>query len=157
EAGLSLDGYTTQFIADLRHLPVGLIKLIYKAKGPDRAYAITDGLEFSASDMKEGEIYTQENDLAVVYEDGVMKLADRSSLAGSVATCADLVRNMYKKCDISLVDSVKMASTTPARVVGFGHRKGLIKANYDADLVIFDDDVNIKAVVTNGNIIVNKI
>jgi len=157
EAGLSLDGYTTQFIADLRHLPVGLIKLIYKAKGPDRAYAITDGLEFSASDMKEGEIYIQENDLAVVYEDGVMKLADRSSLAGSVATCADLVRNMYKKCDISLVDSVKMASTTPARVVGFGHRKGLIKANYDADLVIFDDDVNIKAVVTNGNIIVNKI
>lgn len=157
EAGLALDGYTTQFIADLRHLPVGLIKLIYRAKGPDKAYAITDGLEFAASDMKEGTVYKQENDVAVIYEDRVMKLADRSSLAGSVATCSDLVRNMYKECDISLVDAIKMTSTTPARVVGFGDRKGQIKAGFDADFAIFDEDVSIKGVVTNGKFIINNI
>jgi N-acetylglucosamine-6-phosphate deacetylase len=150
EAGLSIDALTTQAIADLRHLPAGLLKLIYKCKGADKMILITDALEFAATDMEEGAVFLQKNGVSVVFEDGVMKLADRSSLAGSVATSSSLVRNVYKSADVPLYDAVRAASLTPAARIGFGDRKGKIQIGYDADLVVFDEDINIKAVMTNG-------
>lgn len=153
EAGLYMDELTTQTIADLRHLPQGLLKLIYKCKGDSKMYLITDGLEFSASDIKENTVYTQENGVNVIYEDRVMKLADRSALAGSAATLSDCVRNMYKCIGIPLYSAVKMATLTPAEVCGYGKVKGKIENGYDADLIMFDDDINVKSVITNGKII----
>ncbi len=153
EAGLALDEMTTQVIGDLRHLPKGLLKLIYKTKGVEKMYLITDGLEFSASDIKENTVYTQENGMGVIFEDGAMKLSDRSALAGSVATLKDCVKNMYKEVKVPLYEAVRMASLTPAEVVGFGKQKGKIEKGYDADLLLFDNDINIKSVITNGNII----
>ena len=153
EAGLYMDELTTQTIADLRHLPQGLLKLIYKCKGDSKMYLITDGLEFSASDIKENTVYTQENGVNVIYEDRVMKLAARSALAGSAATLSDCVRNMYKCIGIPLYSAVKMATLTPAEVCGYGKVKGKIENGYDADLIMFDDDINIKSVITNGKII----
>lgn len=153
EAGLAIDEITTQVIGDLRHLPKGLLKLIYKTKGVEKMYLITDGLEFAASDIKENTVYTQENGMGVIFEDGAMKLADRSALAGSVATLKDCVKNMYKTVNIPLYEAVRMASLTPAEVIGFNKTKGKIEKGYDADFVLFDDDINIKTVITNGNII----
>ena len=153
EAGLYMDELTTQTIADLRHLPQGLLKLIYKCKGDSKMYLITDGLEFSASDIKENTVYTQENGVNVIYEDRVMKLADRSALAGSAATLSDCVRNMHKCIGVPLYSAVKMATLTPAEVCGYSNTKGKIQKGYDADLIIFDDDINIKSVITNGNTI----
>ncbi len=153
EAGLALDEITTQVIGDLRHLPKGLLKLIYKTKGVEKMYLITDGLEFSASDIKENTIYTQENGMGVIFEDGAMKLADRSALAGSVATLKDCVRNMYKEVGLPLYEAVRMASLTPATIIGANKYKGKIEKGFDADLLIFDDNLNISKVITNGNII----
>ncbi len=116
-------------------------------------YLITDGLEFSASDLKDGEICMQENGIEVVYEDNVMKLADRSCLAGSAATTDMLVRNMYKEVGVPLYDAVKMASSTPARVIGIDNQKGYIKEGYDADILLFDDNINIKNVMVMGKFI----
>lgn len=155
EAGLSLDGYTTQFIADLRHLPYGVLKLIYAAKGADRAYAITDGLEYSALDMEEGTVIMQENGLEVLYEDSVMKLSDRSCLAGSVATSNVLVRNMVKVAGIPLTDAVKMASLTPLSVIGCDKEKGRIAKGFDEDIILFDEDINVSFVCVRGKIIKN--
>lgn len=156
EAGLALDGYTTQFIGDLRHLPYGALKLIFKAKGPDKAYAISDGLEYSATDMDEGTEILQENGLKVIYEDSVMKLADRSCLAGSVAASNILVRNLTQKCGIGLCDAVKMASFTPLSVIGFSDHKGKIAVGYDEDLILFNDNIDVSYVCVNGNIILNN-
>lgn len=153
EAALVDDRYTTQVIADLRHLPLGVLKLIYKCKGADGMYLITDGLEFSASNLKDGEICMQENGVEVVYEDNVMKLADRSCLAGSAATTDILVRNMYKEVGAPIYDAVKMASATPARVIGIDNQKGYIKEGYDADILLFDDNINIKNVMVMGKFI----
>ena len=156
EAGLSLPGYTTQFIGDLRHLPYGVLKLIHQAKGADKAYAISDGLEYSALDMTDGTVIMQENGLEVLFEDNVMKLADRSCLAGSVATSNVLVKNMYKTAGIPLVDAVRMASLTPLSVIGFDKTKGRIKEGYDEDIILFDEEVNVSFVCVNGKIIKNS-
>ncbi len=149
EAGLALDGYTTQFIGDLKHLPAGAVKLIYKCKGADKAYLISDGLEFSACGLAEGQRVTQENGMEAVYEDGVMLLGDRSCLAGSAASLDIMVRNMVR-IGIPLTDAVKMASLTPLSVLGFDYRKGKIKEGCDADLIVFDDEINVSRVFVMG-------
>ncbi|NLA76868.1 MAG: N-acetylglucosamine-6-phosphate deacetylase [Clostridiales bacterium] len=156
EAGLVHDDYTVQVIADLRHLPVGLLKLIYKCKGAEKISLITDGLEFSATDMTEGTICSQENGVKAIFEDGVMKLADRSALAGSVATSSRLVRNMYHTAGVPLYDAVRMASATPASVAGFGNAKGRLQVGYDADIILFNENIDVSFVMTNGKVIKNN-
>lgn len=153
EAALSEDGFTVQAIADSVHLPIGVLRLIYKAKGADKMYLITDGLEFSAFDMNEGDEFTQKNGVKVVYEDEVMKLADRSCLAGSTANGARLVRNMYKSVGVPLCEAVKMMTVTPARVIGVNAYKGKISKGYDADIILFDDGISVSSVMINGKII----
>lgn len=149
EAGLLCDELTVQIIADLKHLPVALLKLIYKCKGADKISLITDGLDYSASHLEEGTVYTQENGIQTVYEDGVMKLLDRQAFAGSVATSNRLVYNMYKHADVPILDAVKMATLTPAKVIG-ATNKGMIAKGYDADLILFDDNINVKYVMISG-------
>ena len=156
EAALVYDEVTTQIIADLRHQPVGVLKLVFKCKGADKMYLITDGLEYAALDMEEGQTFMQENGMAVCYEDGVMKLADRSCLAGSVATCDRLVRNVYKEVGLPLYTAVKMASLTPANVIGIGDHVGKIAEGYDADLLLFDENVQVSFVMVSGEIVKNE-
>ncbi len=153
EAALCDDRCTVQFIADLKHLPVGVIRLIYKCKGPKKAYLITDGLEFSATDLKEGQKIRQRNGVTAVYRDGAMQTEDGSCLAGSVATMDSLVRNICKTVGIPLANAVEMATSTPATVIGLSNEKGSVKKGYDADIIVFDDDVNIKYVMVNGKLI----
>ncbi len=86
-----------------------------------------------------------------------MKLLDRQAFAGSVATCNKLVHNLYKHADIPLLDTVKMATWTPARRIGVADRKGLITEGYDADLLLFDDNIDMKMVMVNGNMLFNRL
>ncbi len=155
EAALTNDNCTVQVIGDLRHLPTGLVRLIYKCKGADKAYFITDGLEFSAADLKDGETVIQANGIPAVFKDGVMMTGDLSRLAGSAASMDTIVRNAVKEVKIPLTDAIKMASSTPAKVIGINDQKGYVKENYDADLVLFDKNINIKAVMSNGKFIKN--
>ena len=89
------------------------------------------------------------NGLSVIVEDSVAKLKDRSAFAGSVATCDRLVRNMVNLADVPLSDAVKMASLTPAKILGIKN-KGALEAGYDADIIIFDDNINIMKTIVNG-------
>ncbi|QJW91567.1 N-acetylglucosamine-6-phosphate deacetylase [Spirosoma taeanense] len=142
-----------EIITDGVHLPPPLLKLAYKIKGADRTALITDAMR--AAGMPEGEstLGSLKNGLKVIVEDGVAKLPDRSSFAGSVATTNQLVRNMVQLADVSLLDAVRMASTTPARIMGVEGRKGSLAPGKDADLVIFDDSLTIAATLVNGQLI----
>ena len=153
EAALTNDKCTVQVIGDLRHLPTGLVRLIYKCKGADKAYFITDGLEFSAADLADGERVIQANGVPAVYKNGVMMTGDLSRLAGSTSSMDTILRNAVKYVGIPLTDAVKMVSSTPAKVIGIDNKKGYIKENYDADLVLFDKDISIKKVMVKGKFI----
>ena len=151
EAGLEMESLTTQVIADGCHLPLPLLRLVYRCKGPEKMYAVTDGLEFSASHQEEGVTYVQRNGQPCVYEDGVMKLPSRTAFAGSVATMSRLVRTL-RQAGIPLCDAVRMATDTPARRIGAA-KKGRVAAGYDADLLLLDDALKVKLVMAKGRII----
>ena len=91
--------------------------------------------------------------ISVIIEDGVCKLADRSALAGSVATMDRLIRTVVQKAEIPLEDAVRMASETPARIMGVYDRKGSLQRGKDADIQILDKDLNVRAVWAMGKLV----
>jgi len=140
-----------EIIGDGIHLPAPLLQLIYKIKGADKTALITDAMR--AAGMPEGEsvLGSMKNGLKVIVEDGVAKLPDRTSFAGSVATFDRLVRNIIQLGGVNLSEAVRMASTTPARIMGVLDRKGTLQAGKDADIVIFDQNINIQHTIVGGN------
>ena len=156
EAGLALDALSVSVIADLRHLPPALLALIYKCKGPEKISLITDALEPAGTNLAEGFTYRQKNGVMTVYEDGVMKLMDRTAFAGSVATMDLAVRNMKEALGLSMPEAVEMASETPARVVRAAG-KGRIREGCDADLLLFDDTVDIRYCMCGGREVWNRL
>lgn len=76
------------------------------------------------------------------------KLSNRSAFAGSVALPDRLICVATKECNISMVDAVYMLTATPARILGLN--KGRLETGMDADIVVYDDDINIEAVFTHG-------
>jgi len=156
ETAYLIDEMDVEIIADGIHLPAPLLKLIYKIKGPDRIALITDSMR--AAGMPEGDyiLGSKRNGLDVIVEDGVAKLPDRTSFAGSVATCDRLVRNMINLANVPLLEAVKMASQTPANILGLGHSKGSLITGKDADIVIFDENIQIRTTIVQGRVIYNK-
>ncbi|MCF2501445.1 N-acetylglucosamine-6-phosphate deacetylase [Dyadobacter chenhuakuii] len=145
-----------EIIADGVHLPAPLLKLIYKIKGPDRIALITDAMRAAGMPVGESTLGSLKNGLKVIVEDGVAKLPDRTSFAGSVSTTDRLVRNMVQMADVSLLDSVRMMTATPARIMGVDHKKGTLVAGKDADIVIFDNNINIQKTIVRGRVIYDK-
>ncbi len=156
ESALLLD-MDVEIIADGIHLPAPLLKLVYKIKGADRTALITDAMR--AAGMPEGEstLGSLRDGLKVLVEDGVAKLCDRSAFAGSVATADRLVRTMVQRAEVPLLEAVHMATNTPARIMGAQDRKGSIVPGKDADLIIFDSDINVHATLVRGNLIFSKL
>ena len=89
----------------------------------------------------------------MIIEDGVCKLADRSALAGSVATMDRLIRTMVQKAEIPLADVIRMVSETPARIMGVLDRKGTLERGKDADIIALDRDLNVRAVWAMGELV----
>lgn len=85
------DGMSVEVIADGIHLPATILKLVYKLKGVEQTCLVTDALKYAANEG--GTI----DDPKYIIENGVCKLADHSSLAGSLATMDVLIQTMVKK------------------------------------------------------------
>jgi len=153
EYGYIQDGMDIEIIADGIHVPQDLLHLLLKIKGVERISLVTDSMR--AAGMPEGPsiLGGLESGQEVIVEDGVAKLLDRTAFAGSVATADRLVRTMVQTAGCSMADAVRMITENPARVMGISDRKGALKAGMDADVVIFDDNVNIKNTIINGKIV----
>lgn len=147
ESVFLMDDMTVEVIADGRHLPSTILRLVYKLKGVERTCLVTDALSCAANEGK------PLSDPRIIIEDGVCKLADRSALVGSIATMDCLVRTMVQKADIPLADAVRMASETPARLMGVSDRTGTLQKGKDADIVILDRKLNIRSVWSMGKLV----
>lgn len=147
ESALLIDGMDVEIIADGKHLPPELLRFIVKNKGADRIALVTDSMRAAGTDASESILGSLKNGRAVIIEDGVAKMPDRTSFAGSIATADRLVRTMHLSAGVNITDAVKMITATPARILGL-RRKGIIAVNMDCDLVLFDDIINVKSVIT---------
>ena len=155
EAAYLIDSMDIEVIGDGIHMPPPLLKLAYKIKGADHIALITDAMR--AAGMPEGDSILGNIDTGtkVFVENGVAIMPDRSSFAGSVATTDRLVRTMIKMADVPLIEAIRMISKTPATIMGVADRKGSLVVGKDADIVIFDDNINIQTTIINGRVVYN--
>ncbi len=157
ESAYLIDGMDVEIIADGIHLPAPLLKLVYKIKGPEKIALITDAMRAAAMPPGESILGSLKNGIKVIVEDDVAKLPDRSAFAGSVATSNRLVRTMMTMADIPLLEAVQMASAnTPAVIMKIEDKKGSLAVGKDADIVIFDEDIDVDMAIIKGKIVYSK-
>lgn len=149
ESAYLMDGMTVEVIADGRHLPSTILRLVYKLKGVECTCLVTDALAYAANDGK------QPDDSRIVIDNGVCKLADHSALVGSIATSDQLIRTMVEKAKLPLEDAIRMASETPARLMGVYDRVGSLQKGKDADVLIIDRKLNVRQVWCKGQVVVD--
>lgn len=157
EAGFLIDSMSVEIIADGKHLPSSLLTFVCKFKPHDKICLITDSMR--AAGMKDGEyiLGSVKDGMRVIVEDDVAKLPDRTAFAGSVATPDRLIRTMIRMTDLTVVKAVQMLTANPCAVMGIADQKGSLQIGKDADIVIFDDDINISFVMVNGDIKINDL
>ena len=144
-----MDDMTVEAIADGIHVPPTILRLIYKVKGVEKTALITDALACAASDSSVA------FDPRVIIEDGVCKLADRLALAGSIATMDRLIQTMTFKAEVPLFDVIRMISETPSKIMGVYDRKGSLERGKDADILLLDKNLDVRAVWAMGNLVKN--
>jgi N-acetylglucosamine-6-phosphate deacetylase len=150
EATLFFDELTTEVIADGRHLSPELLRLAYRAKGPDRLALVTDCNR--ALDRPDGEYWfgSADGGERIVRRDGVGVMPDGQALASGVMGMDHAVRTFRAATGAPLADVVRMASLTPARVAGWEGELGSLAPGKRADLLVLDRELNVTAVYVEG-------
>lgn len=150
EAAYLEDGMTIELIADGKHIPKETMRLAFRLKGDDCLALITDAMRAAGTDMTRAMLGDARNGVPVLIEDGVAKLPDRTSYAGSIATMDHALRTVHQRYGLPLCDTVRAMSLTPARLVGAAARKGSIAPGKDADLVVLSPSLSVKQVYVRG-------
>jgi N-acetylglucosamine-6-phosphate deacetylase len=153
ESAFIIDDMDVEIIADGVHLPAPLLKLIFKIKRPGKIALITDAMRAAGMPPGESVIGNLQTGIKVIVEDGVSKMPDRKSFAGSIATADRLVRTMIQMAGVSLTDAIRMITMTPAAIMKIADRKGSLMTGKDADIVIFDDDIHVHTTMVKGKIV----
>lgn len=143
------DELYTEAIADGHHLPDTLLKLMIKNKTYDKMILVTDSM--SAAGFGNGLFYlgNPEDHHQVLIKDGVGFMPDMSSFAGSVASGDQLIRTMLR-IGVPVYEAIKMMTLNPAKLLKISDITGSIQIGKRADIIIFDDKVNIKKVYVDG-------
>lgn len=150
EASYLNSGVTVELICDGKHIPRDILRLALKIKGVNSVAAITDAMRLSGTDMKFGKLGSLANGTDVIADDGVAKLPDMSSFAGSIATMDRCLKVLCLDYGISLTDASVMLSGTPARLSRLGDTKGRIQNGMDADMVLVNREMAVTGVISNG-------
>ena len=121
-------------------------------RGTDRMLLVTDAMR--GATMPEGPsiLGRLAGGHECIIENGIALMPDKSCFAGSVATTDRLVRTFYKNNVTTLPVAVELASKKPAESLGL-KKKGELREGYDADIIFFDDNINVSFVMVNGSVV----
>jgi N-acetylglucosamine-6-phosphate deacetylase len=144
-AALSDDRIYTQVIADGVHLHPAVVKILVRSKGPGRTILITDAMRAAGLGDGRYELLGQEIEVA-----GGEARTREGTLAGSILTLDQGLRNVLRFSGVTLSQGIAMASESPARALDLYPERGALKAGSRADLVILDEDFQVTSVMIGG-------
>ncbi|MBN2047754.1 MAG: N-acetylglucosamine-6-phosphate deacetylase [Anaerolineaceae bacterium] len=147
-AALSNDNLSCELIADKIHLHPALIRIILRSKTPDRLILVTDSIR--SAGLPDGEYML--DDRLIIMQGGAARL-ENGTLAGSTLTMNRALQNLVEISGISLHEGLKCATINPARSIGVANRKGSIEVGKDADLILMEDNFDIKMTIAEGKIV----
>jgi N-acetylglucosamine-6-phosphate deacetylase len=134
-----------ELIADGVHVHPAAMRVLMRALGAERTIIITDAQ--AAAGVPDASFEFAGQPARVI--GGAARLAN-GTIAGSVLTMDQALRNVLDLGGTSLSQAVGMLTLNPARAAGVAQRKGRLRAGYDADLLIFDAALTLQATLCRG-------
>jgi len=152
ESALLLDELTAEVIADGKHLPPELIKMIIKAKGLDKVCVVTDAMR--GAGMPPG-VYTfgPKDGQEAIVQDGMAIMPDRTGYASGVVRINDMIKVLTSSVGLSLAEAVYMATIVPAKVIHQDKNIGSLEVGKNANIVIAHDNIDVCTTVVEGKIV----
>lgn len=148
-AALLYDDLYCEVIADGLHVHPRIIELLYKTKGKERMILISDCTGYDH--LADGAYHIREKD---IIKKGNRVTLPNGTLAGSTITLDKAIKYAVEQCHIPLADAVYMATQTPLDTLKSNHlKRGRIKEDYEADIIILDSDLNVKITIIDGKIV----
>ncbi len=147
-AALTLPEVSCELIADNIHVHPAVMKLLADVKGPGGVVLITDAIRWAGS--KDGTYYLDHRE--VVVRDGAVRLPD-GTLAGSTLTMNRALHNIRTATGRDVAELWPMSSLNAARATGVCDRKGSLEVGKHADVVLLDDEFNVRMTVAEGEIV----
>ena len=141
-----------EMICDTIHVNPGLYPLILKAKAPNKFVLVTDCM--CAGGCQDGDYAL--GGQKVVVKEGSARLVD-GTLAGSILKLNDALLNVISHTDCPIEEAIKFATINPARVIGIDKEKGTLDSGKDADIIIFNDKIQIQQTINKGRTIYENI
>lgn len=138
---------TVELINDGVHVHPAMLKLAYAVAGAERTALITDAM--AATGLGDGRYPL--GSMAVQVTDGVARLVEGGSIAGSTLTMDVAVRRAVRELGLSLPEASVIASRTPARLLGLDGELGSVAVGKRADLVVLDAELAVTAVMKRGD------
>jgi N-acetylglucosamine-6-phosphate deacetylase len=142
---------TVQLIADGVHIAADLLPWTYSQLGPSRSVLITDGMH--GTGLPDGQYMFNGREYEA--REGVARYLD-GTLIGTTLGLAEVVRRFRQATGCTLRDAIDCASKGPARVLGLEAAKGSLAVGMDADLILIDDDINVRATVVAGEVVYDR-
>ena len=139
---------TCELIADTIHVHPAIFKILIDIKHKDRMVLITDSMRAGCMKAGKYELGGQK----VIVKNGAAKLQD-GTLAGSVLTLNKAVKNMLEHSGVEIYEAVAMASLIPAKVINMDNKKGSLDIGKDADIAIFDENIDVFFTIVEGKIV----
>ncbi len=143
------DRLSSELITDGKHLSREMLRLAFRNKGYEKLAIVTDAMR--GAGMPDGEYtFGPRHGMVAVVKNGEARIPDGTALASSVFPMNEMVRVFRELAACPLWQAVRMASLTPAEIVHRGHEIGSIAAGKFADLLVIDDQVNVRATYIGG-------
>lgn len=146
-AVLDRDEVSCELICDGIHIDPAALRVVFRAKGQAGVRLVTDAMQ--AAGMPDGEYRL--GGAVVEVRAGRAEIAGGGSIAGSTLTMGGAVRNAVRFLGVHVEEAVAMAALNPARLLGIADRKGSIAAGMDADLVVLDESLEVRATMVGGS------
>ncbi|MDL2225499.1 N-acetylglucosamine-6-phosphate deacetylase [Eubacteriales bacterium OttesenSCG-928-M02] len=155
-ATLSFDGITTEMICDGLHVHPAAMEIAIRCKGVDHIAMISD---LTMAGLPDGD-YKRDDGREITVKDGVARAKGvdpnlDNTMSGSCFTMEYGIRTVYQVLNRPLEDAIRMATITPAKLMGLDGFTGSLEVTKDADIVIFDNDINIKETIVKGTSVYN--
>ena len=147
-AALDLPQIKCELIADNIHVNPVVIKLLLNVKGSENVLLITDSI--SAAGMPDGE-YSFEG-AKVILREGAARLED-GTLAGSTLTMDRALANIMHASGRPLGEMINCATINPARAIHLEDHKGQLRRDWDADLILVDQNLQVKFTMVEGKVV----
>lgn len=147
-AALASEQVSCEMICDTIHVNPGVYPLVIKAKAPDKFVLVTDCM--CAGGCPDGK-YALGGQPVFVKEDSA-RLED-GTLAGSILKLNEAVRNVINHTEYGIEQVIEFATINPAKTIGVDGFKGTLDEGKDADIILIDEQINVKCAINKGEII----